>query len=103
MNITIYKGNTHIVRVPIEINSEPLDLTDYTVTFTVKKNSDATAVLFSKTGSKEENVAIFELTTTHTNKAAGNYVYDVFVTNDTNKYTVAIGKFALIQTVRTPA
>lgn len=97
--IQIYKNNSKTVACTVTGTSS---LTGYTATMTCKKSVyDAAAdELFSVTGTINSLVISFDLTPTETNIAAGDYVYDITVSDGTNVYTVVQSKLTILESVK---
>lgn len=101
--IEIYQGNSDTVFISVlDSSSLAMDLTGYTGTMTVKKNRDD-AISFQNNHTLKndsEGTMTFEITTTDTSLASGDYQYDITIDNSTNVFTVVQEQFIIIDSVR---
>lgn len=103
--INIFRGDCSDIEVNVTREQINFDLSDYKITFTVKKNpSDTEPILQidSDTGgqyfdrTEEDNgKIIIKLESTHTDETPGNYWYDVEISNETNTYTLVKDKLII--------
>ena len=104
--IKLFRGDTRDITVTVyDTDGSVLDLTDYTMTITVKKDpnaADASAALQTTAviASPATGVGVFGLTAANTNITPGTYSYDVQVNKSTrNVYTVLSGTFQVLQDI----
>ena len=78
------------------------DLTAYSPYLTVKKRAKDSTALLSKAGivSDPSTTYIFSLTTSDTSIAAGDYVYDITLTQGAEVITIVKDRFSVLDTVR---
>lgn len=95
-NLTMIRGDTEQLTIPVLDNTgAAMDLTDYTVKFTVKKHTndnDNEAVigpLNCTVATPANGIALLTITSTQTNIEPGTYYYDVQINNGSTVYTVA--------------
>lgn len=107
-DLSIIKGNSKNYRLKFELTSgEPVDITDYTVFFTVKKNVNQTdsQAIIAKTNTVHSDptngVTIISVTTSDSNVQPGVYLYDIGYVNSagTSKKTTDPEKFEVIGNV----
>ncbi len=105
-DLSLIRGNSKNYRLCFQTTSgDPIDITGYTVFFTVKKNvnqSDDEAVI-SKTVTNHLNptngVTLIEITTTESDIPPGVYLYDIGYSKDNYKMTSDPEKFIVIGNV----
>ena len=98
--IEVYEKNTQTIAVYVSGLS---DLSLYTPHLTVKRKAADTSTLLEKTGlvSDPSTTYVFNLTTTDTSIAPGDYVYDVVLESSTLGYhTIVKDRFSILEGVR---
>lgn len=97
--IEVFQNNTKTVACYIYGG---LDLTAYTPYLTVKRKTTDTATILSKTGTVTDasTTVTFDLSTTDTSIAFGDYVYDITIEDGTNIHTVVKDIFSVLDAVR---
>lgn len=107
-DIKIFRRDTTSINVgPIQDDDGVIkDITDFTVTLTVKKTNteiaDAQALMqvFGTIVSGVGGTARIDISATNSNIPAGNYFYDIQINDDTTEvYTVAYGNFIVLQDI----
>lgn len=96
-NITVYQGNTKTITCTV---SGLADLSGYTATLTVKKDSRDTVPLFEVTGTIEALVITFNTSAANNTMDAGGYVYEVTITNGTFVYTIVQDIYEIVESVK---
>jgi hypothetical protein len=107
-NLTIYKGEaviqpfTHV----LEGTTTPVNITGWTITFTLKRKSTDTAALLTVTGAVVSGSAgTYTISLTHAQTAAlyaGTYTYDIQRTDAGSEAVISIGTFTVSQEVLYP-
>lgn len=92
MTINVYKRNDHYVRITINENNEPLDLTDLDIFFIVT-TGDVNVIQKTKDEinivNAQEGLIEIHLTHNDTDIDTGRYKYELLVTDvNGNRYTV---------------
>jgi len=98
---TIYRKSTGSITYTITQASVAFNLTGYTAYLTVKKNktdADASA-LMQLTGVNDSpetlGTGTFTYSTSDSDFDAGEYWYDIYLSDGTNKFPVDVGRFAI--------
>jgi len=109
--ISIYKGDSRTLEVTVtDTSGAAVDITGYTMKFTVKKSEADTTNTIQKTTTLATEIdltdpangiaEVYLLPADTLNLKAGTYVYDVEVTTDTSKvYTVIKSTFVIVEDV----
>lgn len=97
--IEVYQNNTKTIACYIYGG---LNLSTYTPYLTVKRKATDTATILTKTGTVTDpsTTVTFDLSTTDTSIAAGDYVYDITIEDGTNVHTVVKDVFTIIDGVK---
>ena len=83
--ITVYQGNTKEITCTVEGLT---DLSGYQGKLTVKRDARDENPLFEITGTINALNIDFEVTAENNSLNAGEYIYEVWITNGTKTYTV---------------
>jgi hypothetical protein len=107
-SITIYKGEsivqpfTHV----IEGTTTPVNITGWTITFTLKRKATDTSALLTATAQIVSGSAgTYTISLTHAQTAAlyaGTYAYDIQRTDTGSEAVISIGIFSVSQEVLYP-
>ena len=111
--IKIYRGDQFVrTLVFTDENDAPIDLTGYTIKFTVRKTSTLKSLTSVSTDTEENGAVIIFSSDTHldavggittitisgeeTNIAVGEYSYDIFITDGVDLFlTLGVDKFVV--------
>ena len=79
-----------------------LNLSTYTPYLTVKRKATDTTTILEKTGlvTDPSTTVTFDLAPADTSIAAGDYVYDITISDGTNIHTVVKDIFSILESVR---
>ena len=95
------KSNPKPIQKPKSINQNPLKKIGYTPYLSVKANeADSSTVIFKAGTVQDPCTALFNLTTTDTSLAVGNYIYDINIELDSSAYTVRKNVFTILDGVK---
>lgn len=105
--IIIIKRDSYSFPITLEqSNGEPLDITGYTIFFTVKAMAsaeDSTAIIqknITEHTDPTEGESLITLTSTDTDQTAGEYWYDVQIKSPSGNITSCeAGKFEILQDI----
>jgi hypothetical protein len=97
--IEVYQGNSISIDVTISGMS---DLVGYTSKLIVKKNKEDDDGLkkFEATGTNVALVATFATSAANNTLDAGDYYYEVYITNGTNVFTVVQDIYRVLESVK---
>lgn len=98
--ITVYEGNSASIECAV-YNPDGTDavLTSYTATLTVKATKDATASLFTSTGTISGNDITFNITAANNTRTYGTFYYEVTIVNGASILTVAQDRYIIKQSI----
>lgn len=96
-NLTLYRGDTDMLTVAIDVDGEPMDLSTYEIVACVKAS---TGESFTPSCVAENNILQITFLPEHTQNAAWKIAkYDVQITKGATVKTVLCGKIKLIEDV----
>ncbi len=95
--IEVYQENTRTIKCTV-IGLANLD--GYTATLTVKKTPEDTTTVITKEGSISDLIITFDLTATLTKVDPYEYVYEITLDDETNKYTIVQDIFKVTDSVK---
>ena len=101
-NITAYQGATYNFDMVWSTDNVPVNLTPYTAAMQVRENANAATPILSLTsgsgitlGGTAGSIAVNIPASTMGSAIAGNYVYDLELTNGTEVIRLIQGSFAI--------
>lgn len=99
MKIEVYKNNSKSIQCTFTTDK---DLTDFTAYLTVADRNDSSTTVITTSADVDavNNKCVFDLTPADTNIAAGDYVYDITITDGTDIYTLIVDKFQILEPVK---
>ena len=99
MKLEMYKNNSKDIKCTFTTDK---DLSGFTAYFTATKSAtDTTPIISASTTVDSENkTAVISLKPSDTDIDAGDYVYDITLSNSTDNYTVAMDKLQIIENVK---
>jgi hypothetical protein len=96
--IEVYQGNTKTITCTVSGLS---DLVGYSATLTVKREARDTENLFEVDHADITGLVItFETSDTDNTQDAGEYIYEVTITNGTYIYTVTQDVYEIVESVK---
>lgn len=100
--IEVYQGNTKVINVNMSGSGLPGDLSGYTAYLIVKreKTDDDDIKLFQKTGTINGTVANFATDPADNTQDAGDFYFEVYITDGSNVFTVVQDVYRILESVK---